>query len=322
MTGRGGGHGSENFPASARVAVVGYASLDSTTSTRAFRGVDATSILDRPLVSADPGVGGIAHLTAAVAGQGVRAEAVSWVGDDDWGRVWKRTVAADGAGITGVATAGTRSPSATLIEVTAGGTICLFDPGDCHRDWLTDAQLGLIGKSDWVLLTVAPRQVTTQVLNVLSESARLAWAVKHDEDAYTPALIQRILRRADVVSFSTGERSYITADHAPEASVGTGSLVVETRGADGMVWSLRSGAGMSPTGAVSVDVVQAQDTTGAGDTFVGALVGLLCRGRPLHTRTPPDITAVLAAASAAPAGLLRRRMHSGRSAQAAHQEMQ
>jgi sugar/nucleoside kinase (ribokinase family) len=300
---------------SARVAVVGYASMDSATSMREFRGIDATSILDRAIVSTRPGVGGIAHLTSAVASAGGHAEAIGCVGHDSWGQLWTQTVAASGTGTSGVAIAGARTPSATLIEIGSGGTICLFDPGDCHPSQLTPQQTAVVHSSDWVLLTVAPRSFTTQLLDVLPAAARLVWAVKHDEDAYTPAIVRRILERADIVSFSRGERSYVTIDGVePERIVRPGGLVIETRGADGVAWSFASMAGATRRGILPVERVDADDTTGAGDTFIGTLVGLASLSDNFTALTDVQINALVTTASTAAGDLLRQRTHFGRSA--------
>jgi ribokinase len=303
------------------VAVVGYASLDTTTTVASFRGVNATSILQRALITDDPGVGGIAHIVSAVVEAGAPAEAVSWVGPDSHGARWSNRVAQSGGGVTGVAVHGSRSPSATLIDIQAGGTICLFDPGDCHPAVITRDQRDLLETSDWVVLTVSPRSITEQVLESLPDSARLVWAVKHDDDAYTTDMIRRILERADVVSFSEGERPYVTIDGVePERRVRPGTLVVETRGAGGVAWSLGSAEGAARPGSIAVDSVSAHDTTGAGDTFIGTLVALLAGGPHIHDLSDSDLTEAIARASTAAGDLLRRRTASGSMAGAPQKE--
>lgn len=296
---------------SPRVAVVGYASLDSATAAAEFRGIDATTVLRGPLVARSPGIGGIAHITAAVASTGARVSAVSWVGDDQAGRRWLQAVTAGGASVDGVVVAGRRSPAATLLYLDSGRSVCLFDPGDCHSAELSPGQRRAVQSSDWVLVTVGPSACTEQVLELLPETSALAWAVKHDDDAYTPSLLHRLLDRADVVSFSRGERDYLTLDGAPpERSARPGALVLETRGAEGVAWSFASpdgGTRRSSVGAVPVDVA---DSTGAGDTFIGALVGLLgSAGRPRSTPELDDgaMTSLVATAARTAGAMLLRR---------------
>jgi ribokinase len=304
----------------ATVAVLGYASIDSSTAIDVFRGVDATSILRRPIVAPHPGMGGIAHLAAAVVRAGAHARALSWVGPDRFGRMWADAVAASGADTAGIAVTGTRSPSATLIEVAAGGTICLFDPGDCHLPFLTPEQVDILTSAECVLVTVAPAAIPAQLLDVLPAATRVVWAVKHDEDAYAPATLRRMIARADVVSFRSGERPFVTIDGIPpEVAVRPGGLVIETRGADGVDWSFASPEGARRRGRIAVERVQADDTTGAGDTFIGAFVG-----RTAHldfAELSDDVLAELVSDAARASGdLLRSRTLPGESAGAPHKE--
>ncbi len=98
-----------------------------------------------------------------------------------------------------------------MIDVASGGTICLFDPGDCHPDVLTDAQRRVLADAAVVVLTVAPAPLTAAVLDALPETALLVWAVKHDDAVYDAELRARVLRRADVVSHSRGENDWCSA---------------------------------------------------------------------------------------------------------------
>ncbi|BDI23991.1 carbohydrate kinase family protein [Herbiconiux sp. L3-i23] len=294
------------------LAVVGYASLDYSTSTADFRGVDATSILHRGIASVEPGVGGIAHIVRAATATGADTEAISWVGPDSLGSRWREGLIASGGGTAGVSVTGSRSPSATLIEIGTGGTICLFDPADCHPDSLTPGQLDALAASTCVILTVSPRRLTEQVLDAVPETATLIWAVKHDDDAYTAELIARLLDRADVISFSEGERSYVSQDGvAPERRATPGTLVVETRGSRGVAWAFASADGAVRAGSIPVEPVAADDTTGAGDTFIGTLAGLAAQSGPLVSQSDEDVAALITSSSRAAGDLLRSRSTSG-----------
>ncbi|MGV8881447.1 MAG: PfkB family carbohydrate kinase [Rhodoglobus sp.] len=292
----------------ATIAVVGYASLDTTTSIATFRGVNATSILQRAMTTQEPGIGGIAHIVSACAATGVGTEAISWVGPDSNGERWSGGITRTGGGVAGIAIDGTRSPSATLIDIQAGGTICLFDPGDCHPSGITNNQAHIIATSQSIVLTVAPQHITRQILQDLPDTTRLIWAVKHDDDAYTPEMIGQILERADVVSFSEGEREYVTiGGREPERAVRPGALVIETRGASGVAWSIGSPDGPTRPAAVVVDSVSAHDTTGAGDTFIGTVAGLLANLPDLGAVSDQQLSEVITRATAAAGDLLRSR---------------
>ena len=297
------------------LGIVGYASLDYSTSTPVFHGIDATSILQRGIVSTTPGIGGIAHIARAAAATGVDTSAISWIGPDAQGVQWTESLRAAGCEVSGVAVSGSRSPSATLIEVGTGGTICLFDPADCHPDRLTDAQVAALRASTCVVLTVSPSSLTDEVMAALPESATLVWAVKHDDDAYTPSMLRRLLTRADVISFSTGERSYVSlGGTAPELLVRPGALVVETMGSRGVAWAFGSPDGPVRPGSIPVDAVEAADTTGAGDTFIGTLAGLAAQSGSLADQTDDAVAAIVATASRAAGDLLRSRSASDLSA--------
>lgn len=290
-----------------RIGVVGYASLDSTSSVATFRGVEATSVLSGRMAAAEPSVGGIAHLTRATRAARAVTEAVSWVGEDSYGTRWTQVVAADGAGIDGVEVCGSRSPSTSLVHIGTGGTLCFFDPGDCYEGGLTVRQLAVLATSEWVVLSVGPADATVAVLQAIGPGTRLAWAVKRDEDAYPPQLLRALLARADVISSSSGERPWLSLDgDAPEHLARPGALVVQTRGEQGVSYAL-AGPGPVRPETVTVPIVHGVDPTGAGDTFIGTLVAELARSAGGSTDDGAAVRAAVNAAATAATNLLRAR---------------
>lgn len=287
-----------------RIAVIGYASLDSTVRSPRFQGLDATSIVGPKLADGD--AGGIVHITRAVRRAGAEAVAISWVGSDANGARWRAELRTDGASDIGVAASGTRTPTSTLVHFEAGGTICLFDPGDCHANDLTAEQTALIRNADWCLLTVAPRHIVEQVLDAVPATARLAWAVKSDASAFPPRLVERLLGRAELVSFSSGEIPFLGMDGVrPESRVRPGTLIVETRGARGVDYAVAGEPALA--GSVEVVPVAAADATGAGDTFIGTLTARLARDAPATRLSPENLHHHLVASSDASAAMLERR---------------
>ena len=97
--------------------------------------------------------------------------------------------------------------------------------------------------------------------------AALVWAVKADPRAVPPDLAAALAARADVVIFSRGEAEFAVEALAAANASGRSPLRIETRGREGVAY-MQNGA----TRIVPADPVDADDSTGAGDTFVGGFV--------------------------------------------------
>ncbi len=303
----------------ARIAIMGYSSLDHAMQLESFNGIDATSIVRGRLSSTWPAIGGIAHIARAAARvAGADVTAVSWVGNDSFGDLWTSAVSDSGASIAGVRRDGLRSPSSYLAYIDGGGTICLFDPADCHDGGLSEEQTRLLLEAEWCLVTVGPAAATRELLSILPAGAKLVWAVKQDRDAFPPDLASDLLARADVVSFSAGERSFVTFDgRGPEEYCRPGTLVVETRGSQGVTFSFASPDGPLRTGIVATEALDGADTTGAGDTFVGTLVAALASAN--GGRDDGDVTPEIGRAVSACTNLIRSRIPAAsRSSAASH----
>jgi ribokinase len=257
------------------VAAIGYASLDHAMAVGTFHGTAGTTLVRRRLSDPWPDHGGFAHVTREVARRGLPAEAVSWLGPDEAGRSYLDRLRRDRVGIRGVAVTGSRTPSTYLLYAEDGATVCVYDPGDCTQGTLTAEQRDVVGRCDWLVVTVGPSGATRQALDVLPDGARLAWTVKPDPDAFPEDLARRLLRRADVVTFGAGEGGFLAAvtGAVPPEGCRPDALVVRTGGAGRVrYWS----AGRA--GELDVPVVSGVDTTGAGDTFVAGLVAALATG--------------------------------------------
>ncbi|MGH3221792.1 MAG: carbohydrate kinase family protein [Streptosporangiaceae bacterium] len=251
------------------LAVVGYASLDHPMSVTQPAQKDATSIVTGRLSEPWPVPGGALHLVrAASAAPTLGVQVVSWIGSDESGELWRGEIRATGAGATGVRVDGTYSPRAYLFYAQDGAAHCFFDPGDCHTPPLAVPQIEVLRQAGSVLLTVAPVWAVTQTLQEINGNALLIWAVKRDTTAFPPEVVDRLLRRADVVSASHGERELLTQGRPLGRR---GQLLIETLGPQGVHFTLHSDDGQVREGHVTVDRVADVDTTGAGDTFIGTL---------------------------------------------------
>jgi len=279
----------------ARAVAIGYASLDRAIRVEALPAPDTTAIVRRRLSDPWPSPAGcgpaIAH---ALAVAGVPSGCVSWVADDLPGRELRGWLRAAGVDVRGVALVGSRTAESMLIYDASGACSVIYDPGDAVVGGLDDAQRALVAGAELVCVSVGYAGATRDALDALSPEARLVWSVKADADAFPPDLVARLLARADAIALSRGERDFV-ARQAPGAAPRPDALVVETRGADGAVWTRGDERGSAPA-----QPLRATDTTGAGDAFVGGLVtGLL--------EDFDDARAAVARAIDTSAALLRRR---------------
>lgn len=259
-----------------KIAITGFASLDHVAM---LDGVPipgrTTTILDRP-DGAWPRLGGSpAYVAAALALGGVtEAIPVSWIGDDEAGRDYRRTLCKNGVSDRGLAVVdGARTPVAILAYEPAGGCICLYHPGIPKRLTLSRAQITLLDSVDWLCITVGPQCATAAALDALGPSARLAWVVKDDPEALPKALAARIATRADLICHSRAEAAFVAGVLEASGPGKPGRILIETKGGAGA--SAMRGSETVFVGAKPIDIA---DPTGAGDTFAGGALAALALG--------------------------------------------
>jgi sugar/nucleoside kinase (ribokinase family) len=277
------------------VVVTGYASLDYAARLDSPPQPDKTAtILSRP--AEWPRLGGSpAYVAAALVAAGAGdAAPISWVGDDAEGASYRSGLKALGVRTDGIAAAPGRTPVCVLVYPPDGRCHCLYDPGLTAEACLSERQRALVDSAEAICVAVGPTQATWETLRRARPDAALVWAVKADPRAVTPDLAAALAARADVVAFSRGEADFVAdAFAAADAPVG-GRLRIETRGREGAAY-MQNGV----TRIVRADAVDADDTTGAGDAFVGGFLAAWIR-----TREPE--TAVAAGVASARALLLAR----------------
>jgi len=254
------------------VAITGYASLDYVVRLDRTPVADTTAtILARP--PEWPRIGGSpAYVASAMVAAGVAASPISWVGADADGTFYRDALARRGVNAEGVAIRTGRTPICILAYQPDGGCHCFYHPL-AQAPRLDEHQLELIVQAQWVCLTVGPVDATRQALAATDRDARLVWAVKADSRAVPPDLAAAIAARADIIAASRGEAAFVAAALASAGPSAKPRLMAETRGADGVAVTRDGEVSLFP-----IEPVAVEDTTGAGDTFLGGFLAALVAG--------------------------------------------
>jgi ribokinase len=283
-----------------KVAVVGYASLDYVVRLDSAPRPDRTStVLSR--AAEWPRLGGSpAYVTAALVAGGIRdATAVSWVGDDREGERYRASLAERGLGAKGVGVRPGRTPVCILAYEPDGGCHCLYDPGLRREPELDECQRALIAAADALCVTIGPAVATREALALVRADAPVAWVVKADPRAVPRDLAAALAARAEIVIFNRGEAAFVQEAMDADYSTVRRPILVETRG--------RKEVALSQHGeivVIPINPVEADDPTGAGDTFAGGFLAawLVC----------VDLAAAARSGVAAARGMLAERVRSSR----------
>ena len=244
------------------LAVTGYASLDYPVGLSGQIAGDQTTLIDHRDAAAWPRVGGCpAYVALAVVAQHQTVSPITWVGSGAESDGFVAMLRHAGIGTRGIARLPSqRTPTAILAYQADGSCACLFDPVFSGEEELTKAQRALIGAASHLCISVGPPQLIGAILENRTPDARLYWLVKNDTHCFTTDIREELSSCADVI-FCNGSERNLVADVAP------GTIIVETRGTNGIVVE-QDGAARS----LPVDALPARDTTGAGDTLAGGYI--------------------------------------------------
>ena len=173
-----------------RIAITGYASLDHVIVLDGeVRPGRTTTITSRSTRSWPRLGGGPVYVALAVHGELPGASLpVSWIGEDELGDDYVAQLGQRGVSSAGMQKVpGGRTPISVLAYDQDSDCAVLYDPGLPPSVSLTETQREIVAKSEWVGVTIGPLIVNDQVLGQLRDDQKLAWIVKNDPRAITPA---------------------------------------------------------------------------------------------------------------------------------------
>ncbi|WP_336083221.1 ribokinase [Nocardia sp. SSK8] len=260
------------------VVVLGSVNMDLVTTTDR-RPAPGETVLGTGFATVPGGKG--ANQAIAAARSGARARFIGAVGEDAFGATLRGGLGEAGVDTALLRTVGGPSGVATIVVDGAGENSIIVVAGANGRlTELSPADLAAIAAAD-VLLCQLEIPVATVV--AAARHARAAGTVVVLNPSPVRPLPAELWARVDVAVVNALEAEYYAAELAGVAHS------VRTRGGEGAVYRAADGHEIAVAGH-PVDVV---DTTGAGDTFAGALVATW-HGGPAAAMTWANTAAALA----------------------------
>ncbi|GIH14872.1 ribokinase [Rugosimonospora africana] len=217
----------------------------------------------------------------AAARSGATVRLVGAVGDDTFGRSLVDFVAGEGIDVTGVAVLAATTGSAHIAVTAAGeNAIVLVAGANGERLRLDDGVRAAVTDGTYLVTQAElPLPLVTEALAAARERGIVT--------VLTPSPVSVlggvVPPGVDILVGNELEVCELADAADPRAAAcrlsASVPIVIATLGGDGVVWAIDGAiAGQRPARPVAV-----VDTTGAGDTFVGALVARLAAGDGLET---------------------------------------
>ncbi len=255
------------------VAILGYASMDYPAVLGGYFVGDQTVLMKRSTAASFPRPGGCPlYVAGPIVDSGVTTAIITWVGDDEPGEQFRRSVASDGIALGGIATVSPgNTPSCFLLYQPDGSCGCCFDPGTMGREVLTDAQRQTLAAADLVCFTVGPPDLARETLDLISADAKVAWVAKNDPVSFPSELRNQLGARTDYIFCNNAERPWV--DRSLDCRKRPAPLIFETSGA-GSVQIFQS----DQIHKLGVDPLRVSDPCGAGDTLAGGCLSALHHG--------------------------------------------
>jgi ribokinase len=211
------------------------------------------------------------------------------VGDDTFGAEARAALSAEGVDISGLVSIQGQPTGVALILVdaagenlisVASGANSMVDPA------IVTAALDRLGRLDGDIVLVN-REIPSAAVAATLEAARRAGATTILNPAPADGIDPAELAGADILTPNRGELAACAGGSGDDTTetlarrlilAGVGRAVVVTLGRDGAFLVPAAG----PAIHVEGHAVRAIDTTGAGDTFSGALAVGIAEGRPIE----------------------------------------
>jgi ribokinase len=272
------------------VAVFGAANVDLIVEVPSLPGPGETVFGSELTVR--PGGKGL-NQAMAVARAGGHAAFAATVGNDPWGELLRNALNDAGVDISAFYLAPGETTGAALIQVPPSRDSAVIVAPNRTRD-----DHGALDRARALLASAPLTVLQLQLAGALVADVALAVGGRLVGTLVpTDALPDKLWHRLDPLVVNAAEAATLLGVNG--AAVTTGLIeagralmkrgprsVVITSGAAGAAWVDQDTAGI-----VSADVVEVADTTGAGDSTLGALALALARGEDLRTATARGVSA-------------------------------